>query len=231
MSKQRNNLLIEEILHKMCSKSLFHKMWSYLRRENVITTNTQCPKLHVSSHCGKIFGLIFYYFTSQTAFHPCYFRTKCLYIISWEPEGHYQNAMMFRCWKPEGHYRCTKSLAIAPYWFSTELCRIALTPFWFSADDMVIWITNLHWKSTVKPCYNEVLGTMKISLLYQVSHYIRVKKQRNIKSWYQQNYLVIRGFCLYPTSVYRGSTVYTLRSFITILQIKNICQKKGNYFH
>ena len=36
---------------------------------------------------------------------------------------------------------------------------------------------------------------MKITLLYQVSHYIRVKKQRDIKSWDQQNYLVIRGFC------------------------------------
>ena len=32
---------------------------------------------------------------------------------------------------------------------------------------------------------------MKITLLYQVSHYIRVKKLRNIKSWDQQNYLVI----------------------------------------
>ena len=48
---------------------------------------------------------------------------------------------------------------------------------------------------TVEPLYNEVLGTMKITLLYQVSHYIGVKKQRNIKSWDQQNYLVIRGLC------------------------------------
>ena len=48
--------------------------------------------------------------------------------------------------------------------------------------------------TTVEPLYYEVLGTMKITLLYQVSHYIRVKKQRNIKSWDQQNYL-IRGFC------------------------------------
>ena len=48
---------------------------------------------------------------------------------------------------------------------------------------------------TVEPRYNEVLGTMKITLLYQVSHYIRVQKQRNIKSWDHQNYLVIRGFC------------------------------------
>ena len=30
---------------------------------------------------------------------------------------------------------------------------------------------------TVEPRYNEVLGTMQITLLYQVSHYIRVNKQ------------------------------------------------------
>ena len=36
---------------------------------------------------------------------------------------------------------------------------------------------------TVEPRYNEVLGTMKITLFYHVSHYIRVKKQRYIKSW------------------------------------------------
>ena len=48
--------------------------------------------------------------------------------------------------------------------------------------------------NTVEPLYNEVLGTIKITLLYQVSH-IRVKKQRSIKSWDQQSYLVIGGFC------------------------------------
>ena len=47
----------------------------------------------------------------------------------------------------------------------------------------------------MEPRYNEDLGTMKITLLYQVSHYIRVKTQRNIKSWDQLNHLVIRGFC------------------------------------
>ena len=34
---------------------------------------------------------------------------------------------------------------------------------------------------TVEPHYNEVLGTMNITLLYQVSHYMRVQKQRNIE--------------------------------------------------
>ena len=65
-----------------------------------------------------------------------------------------------------------------------------------------IWFT-----STVEPRYNEVLGTMKITLLYQVSHYIRVQKQRNIKSWDQQNYLVIRGFC-YIRPLYNEVPLY-----------------------
>ena len=60
---------------------------------------------------------------------------------------------------------------------------------------------------TVEPRYNEVLGTMKITLLYQVSHYIRVKKQRNIKSWDQQNYLVITGFC-YIRPLYNEVPLY-----------------------
>ena len=65
---------------------------------------------------------------------------------------------------------------------------------------------------TVEPRYNEVLGTMKITLLYQVSHYIRVKKQRNIKSWDQQNYLVIRGFC-YIWPLYNEVSLYTKQFF------------------
>ena len=44
---------------------------------------------------------------------------------------------------------------------------------------------------TVEPRYNKDFGTMKITLLCQVSSYIRVTKARNVKSWDQQNYLVI----------------------------------------
>ena len=66
--------------------------------------------------------------------------------------------------------------------------------------------SHLH-PCTVEPRYNEVLGTMKITLLYQVSH-IRVQKQRNIKSWDQQNYLVIRGFC-YIRPLYNKVPLYT----------------------
>ena len=69
---------------------------------------------------------------------------------------------------------------------------------------------------TVEPRYNEVLGTMKITLLYQVSHYIRVKKQRNIKSWDQQNYLVIRGFC-YIRPLYNEVPLYSLSRILATI--------------
>ena len=36
-------------------------------------------------------------------------------------------------------------------------------------------IPSVLCSSTVEPRYNEALGTMKFTLLYQVSHYIRVK--------------------------------------------------------
>ena len=61
---------------------------------------------------------------------------------------------------------------------------------------------------TVEPLYNEVLRTMRITLLYQVSRYIRVKIQRNIKSWDQQKDLVIRGFC-YIRPLYNEVPLYT----------------------
>ena len=64
----------------------------------------------------------------------------------------------------------------------------------------------MSYTCTVEPRYNEVFGTMKITLLYQFSH-IRVKKQRNIKSWDQQNYLVIRGFC-YIRPLYNEVPLY-----------------------
>ena len=72
---------------------------------------------------------------------------------------------------------------------------------WFLAATLFSYV------STVEPRYNEVVGTMEITLLYQVSYYIRVQKQRNIKSWDQQNYLVIRGFC-YIRPLYNEVALY-----------------------
>ena len=86
----------------------------------------------------------------------------------------------------------------------------------------VVFIVEFEWRMTlhrlnytVEPHHNEVLGTKKITLLYQVSHYIRVKKQRNIKSWDQQNYLVVRGFC-YIRPLYNEVPLYYVSQGIWI---------------
>ena len=57
-----------------------------------------------------------------------------------------------------------------------------------------------HVGNTVEPRYNEVLGTMKITLLYQVSHYIRVKKQK-YKELGPAKLPCYKRVLLYPTSL------------------------------
>ena len=52
-----------------------------------------------------------------------------------------------------------------------ELQHYSIVPCWFLS-----WI-SIKRQFTVEPLYNKVLGTMKITLLYQVSHYIRVKNK------------------------------------------------------
>ena len=49
-------------------------------------------------------------------------------------EGHYRYSTMSH-WEPEGLYHCTQSMALAPFWFSTEHQK-AFMPFWLSAGDM-----------------------------------------------------------------------------------------------
>ena len=53
------------------------------------------------------------------------------------------------CWEPEGRYRCTKSMVIEPFWFSTEHHWIALTTFWCSTEDISIFelffLFKIYW--------------------------------------------------------------------------------------
>ena len=55
--------------------------------------------------------------------------------------------------------------------------------------------------NTVEPRYNEVLGTMKITLLYQVSHYIRVKKPKKYKELGLAKLPCYKRVLLCPTSL------------------------------
>ena len=51
-------------------------------------------------------------------------------------------------------------------------------------------------RTTVEPRYNEVLGTMKITLLYQVSHYIRVKNKEIWRAGTSKITLLLEGFVI-----------------------------------
>ena len=61
---------------------------------------------------------------------------------------------------------------------------------------------ELKLTNTVEPRYNEVLGTIKIThLLYQVSHYIRVKKTMKYKELGPAKLPCYKRVLLYPTSL------------------------------
>ena len=85
---------------------------------------------------------------------------------------------------------------------------------------LVEYSSRIIQHNTTEPRYNEVLGTIKITFLYQVSHYIRVKKQRNIKRLDQQNDLVIRGYC-YIWPLYNEVPLY-------MVLFHQICGATGN---
>ena len=48
-----------------------------------------------------------------------------------------QTYIIMVSWVPEGRYRCTKSMVIAPFLFSTEHLWIVIVPFWLSTDNIL----------------------------------------------------------------------------------------------
>ena len=78
--------------------------------------------------------------------------------------------------------RCPQSL-LFPHFFSpsyishhlAQILEMSLLNCFCSF--LLLYSRGCQDPSAVEPRYNEVLGTMKITLLYQVSHYIRVKNK------------------------------------------------------
>ena len=138
-----------------------------------------------------------------------------------------------KSWDQQSYLVITGFCYIQALYNEVPLYTLVLHFKYLRVQFLILW-WNLQIPSTVEPCYNEVLGTMKITLLYQVSHYIRVKKQRNIKSWDQQNYLVIRGFC-YIRPLYNEVRLYQYNCFLQWILLNHKCRynyikknKKGN---
>ena len=78
---------------------------------------------------------------------------------------------------------------------------------------LVIYIQHETWKrcawnvGIIVLCIQWNLVLTRTSGPWKLPCYIRVKKQRNIKNWDQQNYLVIRGFC-YIRPLYNEVPMY-----------------------
>ena len=73
--------------------------------------------------------------TSPRYFLSLFLFLQCIHISSVESQKGIIITMLQ--WEPEGRYCCTKSMAIAPFWFSMEHCWTALMSFWSSADDFI----------------------------------------------------------------------------------------------
>ena len=82
--------------------------------------------------------------------------------------------------------------------------RILKTWFYYILTYILEWRSGSNQvNNTVEPLYKEVLGTMKITLLYQVSRYIRVKKTTKKYKELGPAKLpcYIKRVLLYPTSL------------------------------
>ena len=71
----------------------------------------------------------------------------------------------------------------------------------FRAENGVSRAAHTQYAYTVEPRYNEALGTMKFTLLYRVSHYIRVKKTKKYKELGPAKLPCYNRVLLYPTSL------------------------------
>ena len=79
---------------------------------------------------------------------------------------------------------------------------------------------------TVEPRYNEVLGTVKITLLYPVSHYIRVKKTKKYKVLGPAILpcYFLRGLC-YIRPLYNEVPLYCIHIYMYYLMLMAVFLK------
>ena len=130
MSKQNSlEALVSFILNKILPLSVDSKCkYKFIKHTYMLFT---LSNLYFDlSFYSSLQMLCFIYFSNE--------QSKQLIVI-WDPEGGYQYSKMFH-WETEGrYYSCTKSMAIAPIWFSTEHLWIVIAPFWLSTDKIQFW--------------------------------------------------------------------------------------------
>ena len=114
-----------------------------------------------------------------------------------------QNVAEFRKLNLKGGLWNTKHVELSKWeWDNVlEVALLYMSPFTQTANRVDEKDISKYNHYTVEPHYNEVLGTMKLTLLYQVSHYIRVKKTKKFKELGPAKWPCYKRVLLYPTSL------------------------------
>ena len=121
-----------------------------------------CQFLVVHKRFNRNNGLETCFQIQNQSLGPYAFTDLYLHFVSWEPEGHYQYSKMF-CWELEGHYGCTKSMVIAPFWFSTgtslksDSALLALNKLSLSVTVALILRTRWQGKVTSARVFKKIL--------------------------------------------------------------------------
>ena len=96
----------------------------------------ECEYRRVScKHCGQ---QTFAHAFEVSCILPIEILKKWIYVVSWEPEGHYHFSKMFH-WEPEGRFHHRLLTVIVPFWFSMEHLWTSIAPFWLSTDDLIFF--------------------------------------------------------------------------------------------
>ena len=109
--------------------------------------------------------------------------TCSTHVVSWEPEGHYHYSTMFRR-EPEGCHLSTKSMVIAPFWFSQgcECSDFNLISDLFCSSQNPIFRLLMHWKAYLFKHFRLFQTFSDFFRLFQTFSHRRshTRSQRNI---------------------------------------------------
>ena len=84
-------------------------------------------------------------------------------------------------WEPEGCYCCTKSMVIAPFWFSMEHLWIMIAPFWLSTDDILLSLSSALIRSNHTQRVILIKSRLEISLYVTKNRFQEVDWNQTVK--------------------------------------------------
>ena len=95
----------------------------------------------------------------------------CVYISSFESQKGFITIQRCSTENQKGINHCTKSMVIAPFWFSTEHDWTVITPSWLSIDD--VFEVRRLFSCTKRHIWNRIISSVpwSIDLVYNYYYY------------------------------------------------------------